>query len=257
MKIATWNINSIRIRLPLLIGWLKAAQPDVLALQEIKCRDEDFPLLEIQAAGYSAAVHGQKSYNGVALLARQPLQEVRRGLPGDESDEQARYIEATVEGVRVASLYLPNGNPTGSEKFPYKLAWMARLRAQAEELLAQDRPFALCGDYNVCPGDADVYDPQAFAADALCRFESRAAFRALLHLGLTEAFGALHPAGSGRHYSFWDYQGRAWPLDHGLRIDHLLLGPQAADRLAAAGIDRGPRAEEKASDHTPVWCELT
>ena len=259
VRIATFNVNSVRARLGNLLDWLRDAAPDVVLLQEIKCQDEQFPALEIEAAGYRIAVHGQKSYNGVAILSRHPIEDVMRGLPqlpgGDhDGDEQARYIEATIQGVRIASLYLPNGNPAPGEKFDYKLRWMRRLIVHARTLLAAETPFVLGGDYNVCPTDADVYDPAGWQDDALCRPESRALFRELCHLGLTEAFRALHPE-PGR-YTFWDYQAGAWQRDNGLRIDHLLLSPQAADRLVACDIDKAPRGQEKASDHTPIWVEL-
>jgi exodeoxyribonuclease III len=254
MKIATWNVNSIKARLPNVLGWLKAAEPDVVLLQEIKCIDENFPRLEIEDAGYNVETHGQKSYNGVAILSKRPIEVERRGLPGDEADEQARYLEAFTGGVRVATIYLPNGNPTDTEKFPYKLDWMDRLTAHARELLAFEEALVLGGDYNVCPTDDDVYDPAGWAGDALCRPESRAHFRELLNLGFTDAFRVLNP--EPHRYSFWDYQAGAWQRDNGLRIDHLLLSPHAADRLRASDIDRGPRGETKASDHTPVWCEL-
>lgn len=254
VRLATWNVNSIKARLPNVLDWLADASPDVVLLQEIKCQDDGFPLLEIQAAGYHAEVHGQKSYNGVAILSKHPMTDVVRGLPEPDGDDQSRYIEATIGGLRVASLYLPNGNPAPGEKFDYKLRWMRRLIRHAKTLLESGRPFVLGGDYNVCPTDDDVYDPANWQADALCRPESRALFRELCHLGLTEAFRALHPE-PGR-YTFWDYQAGAWPRDNGLRIDHLLLSPQAADHLQACDIDKGPRGREKASDHTPIWVEL-
>jgi len=255
MKIATFNVNSIKARLPRVLEWLDEAKPDVALLQETKSEDDSFPLLEISGAGYQAALHGQKTYNGVAILSRHPIEDVRRGLPGDDADAQARYIEATVKGVRVASIYLPNGNPSDSEKFPYKLGWMERLRTHVRRtLLPTEMPLALGGDYNCCPTDKDVYDPKAWADDALCRPETRAQFRALVNLGLTEAWRSLH---NEIAYSFWDYQGGAWQRDLGLRIDHFLLSPQAADRLVACEIDRKPRGKEKASDHTPVWVELS
>jgi exodeoxyribonuclease-3 len=254
MKIATFNVNSIKARLPRVLEWLDEAKPDVALLQETKSEDASFPLLEISGAGYQAALHGQKTYNGVAILSRHPIEDIRRGLPGDDADAQARYIEATVKGVRVASIYLPNGNPSDSEKFPYKLGWMERLRTHVRRsLLPTEMPLALGGDYNCCPTDKDVYDPQAWADDALCRPETRAQFRALVNLGLTEAWRSLH---NEIAYSFWDYQGGCWQRDLGLRIDHFLLSPQAADRLVACEIDRKPRGKEKASDHTPVWVEL-
>jgi exodeoxyribonuclease-3 len=255
MKIATFNVNSIKARLPRVLEWLDEAKPDVALLQETKSEDDSFPLLEISGAGYQAALHGQKTYNGVAILSRHPIEDVRRGLPGDDADAQARYIEATVKGVRVASIYLPNGNPSDSEKFPYKLGWMERLRTHVRRtLLPTEMPLALGGDYNCCPTDKDVYDPKLFANDALCRPETRAQFRALVNLGLTEAWRSLH---NEIAYSFWDYQGGCWQRDLGLRIDHFLLSPQAADRLVACEIDRKPRGREKASDHTPVWVELS
>ncbi|HYM30570.1 MAG TPA: exodeoxyribonuclease III [Candidatus Cybelea sp.] len=254
MKIATWNVNSVKARLPNVVKWLRTAKPDVVLLQEIKCQSADFPETEIGDLGYNIAVHGQKSYNGVAILSKLPIEDVVRGLPTIE-DEQSRYIEATVNGLRVASIYLPNGNPVDTEKFTYKLRWMEALRAHAKELLTEWDVLALGGDYNVCPADADVYDPEAFANDALCRPESRNRFRALLHLGLIDAYRAKHPA-EANQYSYWDYQQRAWPQNHGLRIDHLLLNGPAWDRMAACDIDRSPRGADKASDHTPVWCEI-
>jgi len=264
LKIATWNVNSIKARLPRVTEWLADFKPDVALLQELKCQEDGFPHLEIEELGYNVAISGQKTYNGVAILSKHPMDVQLTALPGDDGDDQARYIEAVIEAgarpVRVASIYLPNGNPTrnddGSdhEKFTYKLAWMDRLVAHAKDLLKTEEAFVLGGDYNICPTDADVYDPVKFADDALCRPESRARLRTLLNLGLTEAFTALNP---GVHqYSYWDYQAGAWQKDNGLRIDHLLLSPQAADRLTACAIDKTPRGKEKASDHTPVWIEL-
>ncbi|HSV28629.1 MAG TPA: exodeoxyribonuclease III [Candidatus Omnitrophota bacterium] len=254
VRIATWNVNSVRTRLPNVLDWLRASQPDVLLLQEIKCQDDQFPAMEFQAEGYRAEVHGQKSYNGVAILSKLPMTDVVRGLPENDGDEQSRYIEATIAGLRVASIYLPNGNPAPGDKFDYKLRWMRRLVVHAKALLATEQPFVLAGDYNICPTDDDVYDPPNWQADALCRPESRALFRQLCHLGLTDAFRALHP--EPHRYTFWDYQAGAWQRDLGLRIDHLLLSPQAADRLVACDIDKGPRGCDKASDHTPIWVEL-
>ena len=254
MKIATWNVNSVKARLPHVIDYLREKSPDVILLQETKVVDEAFPALEIEELGYNVAVHGQKTYNGVAILSKRPIDDVVRSLGGDELDEQARYIEGTVGTVRVASIYLPNGNPVGTEKFTYKLSWMARLRDRMKELLETEETCVFGGDYNVCPSDIDVYDPSEFAGDALCRSESRNLFRSMIYLGLTDALRVFHPEPGV--YSYWDYQRGAWPKDHGLRIDHLLLTPQAADRLEAADVDRRPRGKEKASDHTPVWCEL-
>ena len=255
MKIATWNVNSIKVRLSHVLAWLESAKPDVLCLQEIKCEAADFPSLELKGLGYYAEVVGQRAYNGVALLSREPMRDVAAGLPGDPSDSHARYLEGTVGDVRVASIYLPNGNPSNSDKFPYKLAWMRRLSARAQELLRSELPVVLAGDYNVCPADADVYDPEGWRDDALCRPESRAQFRSLLNLGYTDAFRVFHA--EPHRYSFWDYQAGRWNRDEGLRIDHLLLSPQAADKLTAADIDKAPRAADKASDHTPVWCTLS
>ncbi|OHC76606.1 MAG: exodeoxyribonuclease III [Rhodospirillales bacterium RIFCSPLOWO2_01_FULL_65_14] len=265
VKIATWNVNSVKARLPRVLEWLADAKPDVALLQEIKTTDDAFPGLEIGDLGYNVAVAGQKTYNGVAILSKTPIEVEMTALPGDDEDDQARYIEAVVGGagkgvIRVASIYLPNGNPArddngkDSDKFRYKLAWMERLSARVREMLKTEDIFVLGGDYNVCPTDDDVHDPKAFADDALCRPESRARFRALMYLGLTDAFHALNPA--PHQYSYWDYQGGAWQKGDGLRIDHLLLSPQAADRLKGSGIDKKPRGKEKTSDHTPVWCEL-
>ncbi|WP_366556584.1 exodeoxyribonuclease III [Aquibaculum sediminis] len=255
MKIASWNVNSIKVRLPNLLRWLESFAPDVVMLQETKCMADAFPTMELEAAGYHSAVVGQKSYNGVALLSRNPLENVQEGLPGDAEDSQARYLEATTAGLRVASIYLPNGNPVPGAKFDYKLAWMARLRAQAAALAAQEVPVVLGGDWNVIPQPVDCHEPAAWEGDALFRPESRAAFRRIVNLGFTEAFRALHPDAT-HAYTFWDYQAGAWQRDNGIRIDHLLLSPQAADRLEESGIDRDPRGWEKASDHTPVWCRL-
>lgn len=254
MKIATWNVNSIKARLPRVLEWLSEAGPDVALLQETKTVDEGFPALEIEELGYNIAVCGQKSYNGVAILSKRPIEDVVTRLPGDDDDDQARYIEALIGDTRVASIYLPNGNPVDGPKFPYKLAWMDRLYDHARSLLAHEDSVVLGGDYNIAPADGDIYDPAAWADDALCRPEARARFRAVLHLGYTEAYRALHSAPDA--YSFWDYQKGRWQRDEGLRIDHLLLSPQAADRLMACDIDKTPRGRERPSDHTPVWCEL-
>jgi exodeoxyribonuclease-3 len=256
VKIATFNVNSIKARLPNVLTWLKDFTPNVVLLQEIKCVDEAFPRLEIEDAGYNVATHGQKTYNGVAILSQSPIEDVERGLPGDPSDEQARYIEGTVYGsVRVASIYLPNGNPISTEKFPYKLGWMERLKTRIAAKLDDGEIALWGGDYNVIPTDSDVWDPRAMRDDALMQPQSRAKFRAMHHLGLTDALRAFHP--QPHLYSYWDYQAGAWQKDHGMLIDHILLSPQAADRLTASGIDKGPRGKEKASDHTPVWCEIS
>ncbi|HEX6866642.1 MAG TPA: exodeoxyribonuclease III [Caulobacteraceae bacterium] len=257
MKIATWNVNSINARLERVVEWFEDAQPDVACLQELKCVDEKFPAEPFERLGYNIAVHGQKTYNGVALLSKTPLEDVRKGLPGDDGDDHARYIEAVVSGerpVRVASIYLPNGNPLGTEKFAYKLAWMARLQAHAEELLTYEEPLALAGDYNVIPDPADADDPKSWEGDALFSKEARGAFRALKNLGLTDAY--MEADGTPGGYTFWDYQAGAWQRNHGIRIDHLLLSPQAADRLRGVEICRDTRAKEKPSDHVPVVATL-
>jgi exodeoxyribonuclease-3 len=258
VRIATWNVNSVNARLETVLQWFEEANPDVACLQEIKCVDEKFPAEPFERLGYNVAVHGQKTYNGVALLSKTPLEDVRKGLPGDDGDEQARYIEAVVSGphpVRVAAIYLPNGNPVGSDKFSYKLNWMARLEAHARELLTLEEHLVLAGDYNVIPRAADVHDPAAWAGDALYQPESRAAFRSMKWLGLTDAYMAVD--GSPGGYTFWDYQAGAWPRDLGIRIDHLLLSPRAADDLTAVVIHRNVRGREKPSDHVPVVAELT
>ena len=255
LSIATWNVNSVKARLTILLDWLRENRPDILLLQELKCVEEAFPRDAVAELGYESAVFGQKSYNGVAILSRHPLEEVRRGLPGEEEDEQARYIEARSAGLRVASIYLPNGNPVGSEKFAYKIRWLERLRRHASTLLEGDDPVALGGDYNVIPEERDCYDPAAWADDALFRPESRRGFRALLYLGYYDAFRALHPEDRNA-YTYWDYQGGAFQLDRGIRIDHILLSPPAVDRLAEAVIDRKPRGRPKASDHTPLVVTL-
>jgi exodeoxyribonuclease-3 len=258
VRIATWNVNSIGARLPTVLAWFEEAAPDVACLQEIKCVDEKFPAEAFERLGYNIAVHGQKAYNGVALLSKTPLEDVRAGLPGDDGDDHARYLEAVVSGpvpVRVASLYLPNGNPIGTEKFAYKLRWLERLNAHARGLLAHEAPFVLAGDFNVIPEPEDADNPASWALDALFQPESRAAFRALKWLGLTDAYMAADGAAGG--YTFWDYQAGAWQRNHGIRIDHLLLSPQAADKLAGVTIHRHVRARDKPSDHVPVVAEFS
>jgi len=257
MKIASFNINGIKARLAALPAWLAEAEPDVVAVQEIKSVDAAFPRELFEDLGYRVETHGQKSFNGVAILSRLALEDVVRGLPGDDSDAQARWIEATVIGrraVRVAALYAPNGNPAPGPKYDYKLAWMARLRARAQALLATEEPVVLAGDYNVIPQPIDAARPAAWVEDALYLPASRAAWQRLLNLGYSDAFRLRQP-GPG-HYSFWDYQAGAWPRNDGIRIDHLLLSPQAADLLCDAGIDKDVRAGDKPSDHVPVWIDL-
>jgi exodeoxyribonuclease III len=254
VTIATWNVNSVRARIAHLVDWLKAERPDIVLLQETKCADEQFPAEPVEELGYNLALFGEKARNGVAILARRPIEDVVRGLPGDPDDGQARYLEATVGTLRVASIYLPNGNPVDSGKFPYKLAWLERLRAHLTQRLWDEEILVLGGDYNVIPEPIDCHDPAAWEGDALFRPETRRAFRALLHLGLTDAFRACEKG--PRHYTFWDYQGGAWQHDHGIRIDHHLLSPQAADRLLDARINRTPRGWKQASDHVPVLVTL-
>ncbi|MEL6960957.1 MAG: exodeoxyribonuclease III [Pseudomonadota bacterium] len=258
MKIATFNINGIKARAEALPRWLDQAQPDVVLLQEIKSVDDAFPREIFEERGYNVETHGQKSFNGVAILSKLPLEDVDRGLPGDDEDEQARYIEATVMGdkiaLRLCGLYLPNGNPTPGPKYDYKLAWMDRLRDRARTLLAEETPFLMAGDYNIIPQAEDARRPDAWRDDALFRLESRTAFRRLTALGLTEAFRArVH---GPEHYSFWDYQAGAWNRDDGIRIDHFLLCPQTADLMRDCQIDKAVRGEEKPSDHVPVWVDL-
>ncbi|MGE5270304.1 MAG: exodeoxyribonuclease III [Thiohalocapsa sp.] len=263
VKIASWNVNSVKVRLPHLLDFLQKAQPDVLCLQEIKCLADDFPRLELQGLGYRVEALGQRAYNGVALVSRQPARDIVCGLPG-LADDQARYIEASFGTagatggaggeVRVGSAYFPNGNPVGTDKFSYKLDWMQQLWGHAQTLLRREIPCVIAGDYNVCPTDEDVYDPVGWRDDALCRIETRARYRALVNLGLTDAYRVFHR--EPHRYTFWDYQAGRWHRDEGLRIDHLLLSPHAADRIVACDIDKAPRAMDRASDHTPIWCEL-
>ena len=258
MRIATWNINGARARVDQLKTWLQQASPDVVCLQEIKATNDSFPAADIEALGYNLAVHGEKGFNGVALLSKTPLNDVLRELPGDGADVQARYIEGTVtsgaRAVRVASIYLPNGNPVDTLKFPYKLAWMARLEAHARALLADEMPVVLGGDYNVIPEPRDAKSPENWTGDALFQPESRQAYRRLLHLGYTDALRACH-AEAGL-YTFWDYQAGAWNKNNGIRIDHVLLSPQAADRLRSVDIDKHVRSWDKPSDHVPVIVDL-
>ena len=258
MKLATWNVNSVRSRVDAAVQWLKEASPDVVVLQELKCTDDQFPKDAFESLGYNCAVHGQKTYNGVAILSKRPLEDVTPRLPGGDGDDHARYLEAVVAGdhgaVRIASIYAPNGNPIGTDKFKYKLAWLDRLAKHAKELLTYEEPVALMGDMNVIPLDVDCYDPKAWADDALFQPESRAALRRIAYEGYTDAFRACHA--ETHQYTFWDYQAGAWQKDHGIRIDHILLSPQAADKLKACKIDKHVRGRDKPSDHVPVWCEL-
>ncbi|HUE46184.1 MAG TPA: exodeoxyribonuclease III [Aestuariivirgaceae bacterium] len=258
MIVATWNINGVKARIETLLHWLKEANPDVCCLQEIKSEDGKFPGEPIESLGYNIAVHGQKGFNGVAILSKRPFDEVVRALPGDDGDVQARYVEAVIPGergvVRVASIYLPNGNPPGGEKFAYKLAWMDRLATHARARLALEEPLVLAGDLNVIPTPLDARHPANWTGDALFQPETRAKYRTLLHLGFTDALRALHPVGG--IYTFWDYQAGSWQKNNGIRIDFALLSPQAADRLVAARVDKHVRGWEKPSDHVPVVIEL-
>lgn len=260
MKIVTWNINGVRARIENLVHWLEESQPDIVCLQEIKTVDEQFPRLEVEALGYHVETHGQKGFNGVAILSKLRFDEVNRGLPGDDADEHARFIEgvfSTDKGaLRVVSLYLPNGNPINDPvKFPYKLSWMARLERWARQRLALEEALVLAGDYNVIPEAIDARNPEAWLGDALFQPETRQAFRRLLNLGFTEAIRSVTDAPGV--YTFWDYQAGAWQKNNGIRIDHLLLSPEAANRFAAASIEKHVRAWEKPSDHVPVAVDLT
>ena len=258
MKIATWNINGIKARIEAATTWLKGASPDIACLQEIKCVDEAFPRELFEELGYNVAVHGQKGFNGVALLSKLPFDEVHPRLAGNPDDVQARYLEAVISvpsgALRLINIYLPNGNPFGTEKFAYKLAWMTRLKERIKALLANEEKMVIAGDFNVIPAPEDVYNPNAWMDDALFRPETRAHFQALLNLGLTDAFRACHD--EPHRYTFWDYQAGAYQKNQGLRIDHLLLSPQAADRLQSCEIDASPRSWEKPSDHVPIAIEL-
>jgi len=258
MRIATWNVNSIRQRIEPVMAWLKETQPDIACLQEIKCTDDAFPRLEFESLGYNVVTHGQKTFNGVALLSKLPFDETKSGLAGDDEDAHARFLEGVVTlktGVlRIACLYLPNGNPVDSDKYPYKLKWMSRLLEYSKERLKSEEPLILAGDFNVIPTADDVHNPAAWVNDALFRTSTRESFQALLGLGLTDALRAVNDAPG--QYTFWDYQAGAWQKNWGLRIDHLLMSPQASDRLIDVGIDSYVRAWEKPSDHVPVWADL-
>lgn len=258
MLIATWNINGVKARIDALLSWLDERQPDVVGLQEIKSVDEGFPRAEIEARGWHVETHGQKGFNGVALISKSAPEDLSRGLPGDDLDEQSRFIEGTYRAgataVRVACLYLPNGNPLGTDKFTYKLSWMRRLETHAARRLREETPFVMMGDYNVIPEPEDCRDPARWTDDALYRPESRASYRRLLHLGLTDAVRASTDA--AETYTFWDYQNGAWPKNNGIRIDHVLLSPEAADRLETVAIDKHVRSWEKPSDHVPVAVRL-
>lgn len=252
MKIASWNVNSIKQRLPHVLRWLEKTNTDILMIQELK--GLEFPIKEFEDAGYHSVFVGQKAYNGVAIVSKAPLQVMSETLPGDESDEQARFLEVDYNGLRLLNIYLPNGNPVDTEKYPYKLNWMERLYNHAKCLREKETPFLIGGDFNVIPEDKDCYNPKAWEGDALFRPEAKAAFRKLLNLGLYDAFRIFDTADG--HYTFWDYQAGAWQRDHGIRIDHFLLSPPLADKVRSCEIDRDPRGEEKASDHTPITVSI-
>jgi exodeoxyribonuclease III len=258
MRIATWNVNSIKQRMDSALAWLAERQPDIVCLQETKCVDDSFPRLEFEGLGYNLAIHGQKTFNGVAILSKFKLDEVNMGLPGEAEDDHARFIEATVStahgALRIASLYLPNGNPPDTDKYEYKIRWMKRLSTYARERLELEEPLILAGDFNVIPAAADARNPEAWRGDALFLARTRDEYRALVNLGLTDAVRAT--SDEDGLYTFWDYQAGAWQKNNGIRIDHMLLSPAAADRLSAVGIDRHVRSWEKPSDHVPVWLDL-
>lgn len=255
--IATWNVNSVRTRLPHLCGWLREKKPDVVLLQEIKTQAETFPFADIEDAGYHAVIHGQKSYNGVAILARHSIEDVTCGLPTFSEDPSARYIEALVAGkIRVGSVYVPNGESLKSEKFPYKMTFLPKLRAHLSHLLTYDEPVIIGGDYNIAPTDLDVYDPMGWQEEVLCTTRERQEFQALCNIGYRNALRLTAPRASGL-YSWWDYRRGSWEKNQGLLIDHLLLSPQATDNLITSGVDTSLRGLEKPSDHTPVWCTLS
>jgi exodeoxyribonuclease-3 len=258
VRIATWNINGVKARIDTATKWLSTAKPDVVCLQETKSADENFPAAAFEDLGYNVAHHGQKGFNGVALLAKSPIEDVRFALAGDDSDEQARFVEGVISvptgALRIASLYLPNGNPPGSEKFDYKLAWAERLHAWAEAHLAEEETFLLGGDYNIIPEPGDARFPDTWTGDALYQPESRAAWRRLVNLGLTDALRAT--TATGGHYTFWDYQAGAWQKNNGIRIDHFLMSPQAADKLQSVAIEKRVRGWDKPSDHVPLLVEL-
>ena len=254
MRIATWNVNSIKARIENAVAWVKEAQPDVLCLQELKCEDGAFPREAFESLGYNVATHGQKTYNGVAILSKPPFDEMKPGLPGDDADAQARYLEAVIGGLRIAAIYLPNGNPPNTEKYSYKLAWMDRLIAHVQTLLALEEPLVLAGDYNVIPSTLDAKNPESWRGDALFLPQTRARFRTLANLGLTDALRTANP--NGGEYTFWDYQAGSWQKNNGIRIDHLMLSPQAAVRLKSVAVHKHVRAWDRPSDHVPVVAEF-
>jgi len=258
VRIATWNINGVKARIDTLLDWLREASPDVVCLQETKSVDDGFPFDPIEGLGYNIAVHGQKGFNGVALLSKHPLEDVQKGLPGADGDEQARFITGLVSvdgsALRIASAYMPNGNPIGTDKFAFKLAWQQRLEEWVKTQLASEESLVVAGDFNIIPEPIDAKNPENWVTDALFQPEARVAFRRLTGLGLADALRAVED--SGGVYTFWDYQAGAWQKNNGIRIDHILLSPEAADRLVEVGVDRHVRAWEKPSDHVPVWAEL-
>ena len=255
MIIATWNVNSIRVRIGHVLEYLRTRAPDVLLLQEIKSEERNFPRLEFEEVGYNVEIYGQKSYNGVAIVSKHTISSVIRGLPGSKADSQARYIECNLNETKIASLYLPNGNPIGSDKFIYKLEWMAALRDYTSTMLHNGDRFILAGDWNVAPGAEDVFDPDLMSEDAVFHLDTRLLFREIEHLGLTDAFRSLN-RDAQQTYTYYGYQGGAWQKKQGLRIDHIMLSPWVADRLVGVGIDSDQRSKDKPSDHVPIWCEI-
>mgnify|MGYP000232550274 CR=1 FL=1 len=254
MKIASWNVNSIKARLPRVTEWLSEFQPDVVLFQELKCIDDNFPRMEIEDLGYNVATHGQKTYNGVAILSKYPIEDVMEGLPGDDDDEQARYLEATVNNVRVASIYLPNGNPAPGPKYDYKLEWMRKLKSHLKETLLNEEIFIILGDFNVIPEEEDVHNPEAWKDDALFKIETKKAYREILSLGFLDSFRQFN--NEPGNYTFWDYQRGAWQRNNGIRIDHILTSPLAADKMKNVYIDKTVRDKDKPSDHVPILIEI-
>lgn len=255
MKIASWNVNSIKARLPVVLQWLDQAKPDILFMQELKGVEENFPIGDFEQRGYHLSINGQKTYNGVAVASKMPIETIKNSLEGDDTDDHARYLEVVINGVRMINIYAPNGNPVDSDKFPYKLKWLDRLTARCRTLLKDDEPFLIGGDFNIIPQDEDCHDPAAWQGDALFRRESIDKWRALQNLGLYDALRMTYPQGDN-FYTFWDYQAGGWPQNKGIRIDHFLLSPRMADQLKSCVIDREPRGWDKASDHTPIIIEI-
>lgn len=256
IKIASWNINSVRARLPNIINWLNSKQPDILMLQELKTEDKNFPKAEFEDLGYKLAINPQKSWNGVAILSKKPIKNVKKTLPKNENDPQARYLEADINGIKCCCIYAPNGNPIDSEKYPYKLNWFDKLNQRASQLLRQEIPFIIGGDFNIIPEDKDCYEPAKWQNDALFKLEVRKKYRSLINMGLTDAYLAKFPDKQRNNYTFWDYQANSWQLNQGIRIDHFLVSPKIADKMIDVTIDKEERGKNKASDHVPIILEI-